>query len=43
MRAGGRLHAAILEEAPFQAIERPIRHPSLIYHLSRPTAGDAQN
>ncbi|MBV9767956.1 MAG: helix-turn-helix domain-containing protein, partial [Bryobacterales bacterium] len=26
-----------LEEAPFQAIERPIRHPSLIYHLSRPT------
>ena len=31
------LHAAILEEAPFQAIERPIRHPSLIYHLSRPT------
>jgi len=31
------LHAAILEEAPFQATERPIRHPSLIYHLSRPT------
>ncbi|HTC37022.1 MAG TPA: AraC family transcriptional regulator [Bryobacteraceae bacterium] len=31
------LHAAILEEAPFQANERPIRHPSLIYHLSRPT------
>ena len=31
------LHAAILEEAPFQAVERPIRHPSLIYHLSRPT------
>ncbi len=31
------LHAAILEEAPFHAIERPIRHPSLIYHLSRPT------
>ena len=31
------LHAAILEEAPFQALERPIRHPSLIYHLSRPT------
>jgi AraC family transcriptional regulator len=31
------LHAAILEEAPFQAIERPVRHPSLIYHLSRPT------
>jgi len=31
------LHAAILEEAPFQAVERPIHHPSLIYHLSRPT------
>ncbi len=31
------LYAAILEEAPFQATERPIRHPSLIYHLSRPT------
>ena len=31
------LHAAIIEEAPFQAVERPIRHPSLIYHLSRPT------
>jgi AraC family transcriptional regulator len=31
------LHAAILEEAPFHAVERPIRHPSLIYHLSRPT------
>lgn len=31
------LHAAILEEAPLQAVERPIRHPSLIYHLSRPT------
>lgn len=31
------LHAAILEEAPFDATERPIRHPSLIYHLSRPT------
>ncbi len=31
------LHAAILEEAPFQATEQPIRHPSLIYHLSRPT------
>ena len=28
------LHAAILEEAPFQATERPIRHPSLIYHLA---------
>lgn len=31
------LHAAILEEAPFQATERAIQHPSLIYHLSRPT------
>ncbi len=31
------LHAAILEEAPFHAVERPIRHPSLIYHLNRPT------
>jgi AraC family transcriptional regulator len=31
------LHAAILEEAPFRAVEKPIRHPSLIYHLSRPT------
>jgi AraC family transcriptional regulator len=31
------LHAAILEEAPFEAVERPIRHPSLIYHLCRPT------
>src|ERR1700722_6124413 len=31
------LHAAILEEGPFHAVERPIRHPSLIYHLSRPT------
>jgi AraC family transcriptional regulator len=31
------LHAAILEEGPFEATERPLRHPSLIYHLSRPT------
>jgi len=31
------LHAAILEEAPFHAVEQPIRHPSLIYHLARPT------
>ena len=31
------LHAAILEEGPFQATEAPIGHPSLIYHLSRPT------
>jgi AraC family transcriptional regulator len=31
------LHAAIIEEAPFEAIEPAIRHPSLIYHLRRPT------
>jgi AraC family transcriptional regulator len=31
------LHAAIIEEGPFRAVEAPIRHPSLIYHLSRPT------
>lgn len=31
------LHAAIIEEAPFHATERAILHPSLIYHLSRPT------
>ncbi len=31
------LYAAILEEAPFQATERAIHHPSLIYHLTRPT------
>jgi AraC family transcriptional regulator len=31
------LHAAIIEEGPFQATEMAIRHPSLIYHLSRPT------
>jgi AraC family transcriptional regulator len=31
------LHAAIIEEGPFQATELPIRHPSMIYHLSRPT------
>ncbi len=31
------LHAAILEEAPLNVVERPIRHPSLIYHLCRPT------
>jgi AraC family transcriptional regulator len=32
------LYAAILEEAPFQATEPPVGHPSLIYHLCRPTA-----
>ncbi len=31
------IHAAIIEEAPFQATESAIHHPSLIYHLSRPT------
>jgi AraC family transcriptional regulator len=32
------LYAAVLEEAPFQATEPAIGHPSLIYHLCRPTA-----
>jgi AraC family transcriptional regulator len=31
------LHAAIIEEAPLQTVEAPVHHPSLIYHLSRPT------
>jgi AraC family transcriptional regulator len=31
------MHAAIIEEAPFQATESAIAHPSLIYHLTRPT------
>jgi AraC family transcriptional regulator len=31
------LHAAILQEAPLDTTERPIGHPSLIYHLYRPT------
>jgi AraC family transcriptional regulator len=31
------IHAAIIEEAPFQAIESAIHHPCLIYHLTRPT------
>jgi len=31
------LHAAILEEGPFHAVESAIAHPSLIYHLTRPT------
>ncbi|HLH31311.1 MAG TPA: AraC family transcriptional regulator [Terriglobia bacterium] len=31
------LHAAIIEEGPFEATEPPIGHPMLIYHLSRPT------
>ena len=32
------LYAAILEEAPLNTTENPIKHPSIIYHLSRPTA-----
>jgi len=31
------LYAAILEEGPFEATETAIHHPSLIYHLTRPT------
>lgn len=31
------LYAAIMEEAPFEATEPAIRHPFLIYHLTRPT------
>jgi AraC family transcriptional regulator len=31
------LHAAIFEEAPFEATEPALGHLSLIYHLSRPT------
>ena len=30
------MYGAILEEAPFSAVEPAIRHPFLIYHLSRP-------
>ena len=30
-------YAAIFEEAPFEATETAIAHPSLIYHLHRPT------
>lgn len=31
------LHAAVFEEAPLRTSESSIGHPSLIYHLSRPT------
>ena len=31
------LHAAIIEEGPFDAVEPPIGHPMMIYHLTRPT------
>ncbi len=32
------LYAVILDEAPLQTLEPPVGHPSLIYHLCRPTA-----
>jgi AraC family transcriptional regulator len=31
------LYAVIMEEAPFEATEPAIHHPSFIYHISRPT------
>ena len=31
------LHAAIISEAPFQATEAAMQHPSIIYHLCHPT------
>ena len=31
------LYACVLEEAPLDVTEAPIHHPSLIYHLTRPT------
>lgn len=31
------LYAVMMEEAPFEATEAPIQHPSFIYHISRPT------
>jgi len=31
------LHAAIIEEGPFEATEPAIHHPMMIYHLTRPT------
>ena len=33
----GALYAALMEEAPFEATEQGVRHPSFIYHISRPT------
>lgn len=33
----GALYAALMEEAPFEATEQGVRHPSFIYHVSRPT------
>src|SRR5579871_4996552 len=32
------LYAAILEEAPLNTTEPSVGHPSIIYHLCRPTA-----
>ena len=31
------LHAAVFEEAPFDATETALGHPSLIYHIAHPT------
>ena len=31
------LYAALIEEAPFEAVETPVPHPFLIYHLYHPT------
>lgn len=31
------LYASIIEEAPFEAVETPVPHPFLIYHLYHPT------
>jgi len=31
------MYAAVMEEAPFQATEKAVGHPFLIYHLTRPT------
>ena len=33
----GALYAALMEEAPFEATEQGVRHPSFIYHVNRPT------
>lgn len=34
--AWGSLYAALMEEAPFEAVEQGVRHPSFIYHVARP-------
>jgi AraC family transcriptional regulator len=31
------MYACMIEEAPLDTVESPVRHPSLIYHLTRPT------